>query len=60
MTSSTGKQRSSGPARHKPNWRSEESWSVFVSTGVVQPSFATQSIVVRDPDGHAIRSRSHS
>ena len=29
--------------------------SVFVSTGVVQPSFAQQSIVVRDPDGHAIQ-----
>jgi len=29
--------------------------SVFISTGVVQPSFAQQSIVVRDPDGHAIQ-----
>jgi len=29
--------------------------SVFVSTGVVQPSFAQKSIVVRDPDGHAIQ-----
>jgi catechol 2,3-dioxygenase-like lactoylglutathione lyase family enzyme len=29
--------------------------SVFVSTGVVQPSFAQKSIVVRDPDGHAVQ-----
>ena len=29
--------------------------SAFVSTGVVQPSFAQKSIVVRDPDGHAIQ-----
>jgi len=29
--------------------------SVFVSTGVVQPSFAQKSIIVRDPDGHAIQ-----
>lgn len=29
--------------------------SVFVSTGVVQPSFAQKSILVRDPDGHAIQ-----
>ena len=29
--------------------------SVFVSTGVVQPSFAQKSIVVLDPDGHAIQ-----
>lgn len=29
--------------------------SVFVSTGVVQPSFAQKSIVVRDTDGHAIQ-----
>jgi catechol 2,3-dioxygenase-like lactoylglutathione lyase family enzyme len=29
--------------------------SVFVSTGIVQPSFAQKSIVVRDPDGHAIQ-----
>jgi catechol 2,3-dioxygenase-like lactoylglutathione lyase family enzyme len=29
--------------------------SVFVSTGVVQPSFAQKSIVVRDPDGHSIQ-----
>ena len=29
--------------------------SVFISTGVVQPSFAQQSIVVRDPDGHTIQ-----
>jgi len=29
--------------------------SVFVSTGVVQPSFAQKSFIVRDPDGHAIQ-----
>ncbi|MBZ5633742.1 MAG: VOC family protein [Acidobacteriia bacterium] len=29
--------------------------SVFVSTGVVQPSFAQKSLIVRDPDGHAIQ-----
>jgi catechol 2,3-dioxygenase-like lactoylglutathione lyase family enzyme len=29
--------------------------SVFVSTGVVQPSFAQKAIVVRDPDGHTIQ-----
>ena len=29
--------------------------SVFVSSGVIQPSFAQKSIIVRDPDGHAIQ-----
>jgi len=29
--------------------------SVFVSTGIVQPLFAQKSIIVRDPDGHAIQ-----
>ena len=44
-----------GTSAAKAEMELRKARSVFVSTGVVQPSFAQKSIVVRDPDGHAIQ-----
>jgi hypothetical protein len=59
MILSTGKPGFWGPMRRKPRTLSSKSGAPFLSSGVVELPDAKagfrKSLVVRDPDGHAVQ-----